>query len=130
VLLDPEGGEFCVFTSDPAVTTPRHVELNIDTGPDAGPIASWWATVLGAKLHQDDRDFSYIDGIPGCPLRSIAFGPVPEPKTVKNRVHIDVFGDVTALVDAGATVIAELPHWTVMADPVGNEFCAFAPKRD
>ncbi len=126
VLEDPEGGEFCVFTTDPSSRTPRHAELGFDTGPDAGRIARWWAEVFGATLHHDDRGFSYIDEIPRCPLRAIAFEPVPEPKTVKNRIHFDVFGDVDALVAAGAEVLARLERWTVMADPEGNEFCVFA----
>ena len=60
----------------------------------------------------------------------ISICPVAEPKTVKNRVHLDIYArsidDLTAL---GAVV--ELPaeesgfHWTVMRDPEGNEFCAF-----
>jgi Glyoxalase-like domain len=124
-LQDPEGGELCVFTSDASTTTPRHIELNVDTGPDPVPIAQWWATAFGGELHHAD-DYSYVDAIHGCPFRSIAFGPVPEPKTVKNRIHMDVYGEVPALVAAGATVVAELPNWTVMADPEGNEFCAFA----
>lgn len=125
VLEDPEGGEFCVFTTDPVTTTPRHIELVVDTGAMAGPIAAWWAQVFGARLHHDDRGFSYVDGIPGCPFRSIAFVPVPEPKTVKNRIHMDVYGDVDELVAAGATVLDKQPRWTVMADLEGNEFCAF-----
>jgi len=127
VLQDLEGGEFCVFTSDPSNTTPRHVELNVDSGADPVPIAQWWATAFGAELHQAE-DYWYVDAIPGCPFRAIAFGPVPEPKTVKNRIHVDVYGEVPALVAAGATVVAELPSWTVMADPEGNEFCVFAPR--
>jgi len=56
---------------------------------------------------------------------------VPEPKTVKNRVHWDVFGDVDRLVEAGARVLRERGgdiSWTVMADPEGNEFCVFDPE--
>jgi len=56
--------------------------------------------------------------------------PVPEPKTVKNRIHHDVFAaDGGALVTAGATVLRpdQKVHWTVLADPDGNEFCAFPP---
>jgi len=55
---------------------------------------------------------------------------VPEPKTTKNRVHVDVTtDDLAALVAHGARVLRakgdnELP-WTVLADPDGNEFCAF-----
>ncbi len=64
---------------------------------------------------------------------------MPEGKTVKNRVHIDVTSatadvaaTVAALVDLGATVLRPQDgeiSWTVMADPEGNEFCVFAPKK-
>ena len=54
---------------------------------------------------------------------------MPEPKTVKNRVHLDVTThDVVALVAAGAVVLREPDdevRWHVLADPDGNEFCAF-----
>ena len=56
------------------------------------------------------------------------FNRVPEPKTVKNRVHIDVFGDVDDLSAWGAGLLARHERWTVMSDPEGNEFCVFAPK--
>jgi len=128
VLEDPEGGEFCVFTTDPAARSPRHVELVVDTNGSAPDIAQWWGRAFDVPVLHDERGFSYVDDIPGCPFKSIAFVPVPEPKTVKNRIHIDVFGVVDDLVAAGAKVLAELEHWTVMADPEGNEFCAFAPR--
>ncbi len=56
--------------------------------------------------------------------------PVPEPKVVKNRMHIDVFGHVDELLANGATLV--LPKgddrdWDVLADPEGNEFCVFTP---
>lgn len=50
---------------------------------------------------------------------------VPEPKTAKNRVHIDVTGDRAALVRLGATVVADHDDHCVLTDPEGNEFCAF-----
>ena len=54
---------------------------------------------------------------------------MPEPKTAKNRIHLDVTtDDVDALVAAGATVLRAQDDeigWTVLADPHGNEFCAF-----
>ena len=56
--------------------------------------------------------------------------PVPERKTVKNRMHIDVFGRTQELLDAGATLVRARDgeiEWDVLADPEGNEFCAFAP---
>ena len=53
------------------------------------------------------------------------FLKVPEPKSAKNRIHVDVFGDVDALTRRGATVVAALDDWVVMHDPEGNEFCVF-----
>jgi hypothetical protein len=57
------------------------------------------------------------------------FAHVPEPKTAKNRVHWDVtVADLAPLVDAGATVLREPDDdidWHMLADPEGNEFCAF-----
>jgi hypothetical protein len=67
---------------------------------------------------------------PGRP--PLLFQKVPEPKIVKNRVHLDLRGDsMSAEVDRlrglGATFVAQRSlgsiTWTVMADPAGNEFC-------
>jgi hypothetical protein len=66
-----------------------------------------------------------IADIPGAPFEYLDVGTVPEPKTAKNRVHLDVVGDVAEIVAHGAIVLAEQPRWTVLADPEGNEFCAF-----
>ena len=52
---------------------------------------------------------------------------MPEPKTVKNRVHVDVYGNVDDLVARGASVKERQARWTVMADPEGNELCVFPP---
>ncbi len=58
-----------------------------------------------------------------------ALGPVPEPRTVKQRVHLDVSArDLAEVLDLGATVLRPQGgdiRWTVMADPEGNEFCVF-----
>jgi hypothetical protein len=130
-LLDPEGGELCAFVRQGEITQ-RLYEIGVDTGDSAEAahrIAAWWGEVLGAKLVDDERGFSWIEEIPGAPFESIDFAPVPEPKTVKNRLHLDVTGNVDDLVAAGATVLRAQDdeiQWTVMADPDGNEFCAFA----
>jgi hypothetical protein len=56
---------------------------------------------------------------------------VPEPKTVKNRMHVDVRlrdeAHLEELLRLGATVISEHGGWRVLADPEGNEFCASGP---
>ncbi len=59
------------------------------------------------------------------PAHTVWLAEVPEPKTVKNRMHLDVVGDAAQIVARGATVVAEQPRWTVLADPEGNEFCVF-----
>jgi len=130
LMADPEGGEFCAFVREGEISQ-RLYEIGIDTADSAEAahrIAAWWAEVLGARL-VDDRGYSYVDRVPGAPYDSLDFAPVPEPKTVKNRIHLDVTtADVDDLVAAGATILRAKDDeigWTVMADPDGNEFCAF-----
>ncbi len=56
----------------------------------------------------------------------LSFRPQQRSKTLKNRVHLDVYTrDVTALLDCGARILAEHSGWTTLADVEGNEFCAF-----
>jgi hypothetical protein len=134
VMADPEGGEFCAFVREGELER-RLYEIVVDcASSDAAwhRTASWWAEVLGGDLvsgEQDGEPYSAVDNVPQAPFESIVFGPVPEPKTAKNRVHLDVLtDDMGALVAAGATVLRaadEQIRWTVMADPDGNEFCAF-----
>jgi hypothetical protein len=131
-LADPEGQELCVFVRAAPIAR-RPYELGWDTaeGGQAGhDLAAWWAEVLGARAADHEHGFSYVDQIPGCPWESFDFDGVPEPKTVKNRVHIDVTtDDLDALVAHGATVLRPKGdgglRWTVLTDPDGNEFCAF-----
>ena len=133
VMADPEGGELCAFVRE-GVIEQRIYEIGFDVTGGASEChdqATWWATALGATVVDDEgHGYSYIESIPGAPFESIDFVPVPEPKTVKNRIHLDVTGRVEDLVAAGATVLRaqdDTIGWTVMADPQGNEFCAFAP---
>lgn len=130
VLTDPEGGEFCAFVREPdALTDYRLYELVINS-VDPKAIATWWSTVLGAEHGgHEDGQWWWLEEVPGMPFEGWSFVRVPEPKTVKNRIHWDVtVAAIDDLVRAGATILrppdAEI-HWTVMADPEGNEFCAF-----
>lgn len=128
VMKDVEGGELCVFGTR-AGKPAGLMEIVVDT-PDAARICAWWAGVLGAEAHDHEDGYSYVEPVPGAPFESLVFVPVPEPKTVKNRIHIDVTTpDVELLIDAGATLLRardEEIRWSVLADPDGNEFCAFA----
>lgn len=130
VLADPEGGEYCAFLRDEPPPDRLH-GLVVDC---ADPVAqaTWWAAVFGAAAEHDRRGFSAVTGIPGMPIASLDFVPVPEPKTVKNRIHWDLaVADPGALLDAGA-ILLRAPggdvSWHVLADPEGNEFCAFTDR--
>ncbi len=130
VMKDPEGGELCVFGTRPQAR-PGLMEIVVDTRDvdRAKTITAWWAEVLGGRAVDDEQGFSYVEEIPDAPFESLVFQPVPEPKSVKNRIHIDVTTpDPEALTAKGATVVRPQDDeiaWTVMADPDGNEFCAF-----
>jgi catechol 2,3-dioxygenase-like lactoylglutathione lyase family enzyme len=124
-MADPEGGEFCAFVRE---TPPEYrlYEIGLDAA-DPRAVGRWWAELLGARFVDEGKDFVWVADIPGAPFETLDVAPVPEPKTAKNRVHLDVVGDVAEIVARGATVLAEQPRWTVLADPEGNEFCAFPP---
>jgi len=117
----------------------RFRDLCLDAN-DPVLVGGFWAAVLGREA----EDAGQGDGASrDVLLRAVADGGpdlyvngVPEPKTVKDRLHLDVTltpgREVTDLLALGATVLTE-PHedpWWVLADPEGNEFCAFAPDSD
>jgi hypothetical protein len=127
VMKDVEGGELCVFGTREGKPAGL-MEIVVDTA-DPQRIAAWWAGVLGVEHKDHDDGYSYLEDVPEAPFGWLVFVPVPEPKTVKNRIHIDVTTpDVQRLVDAGAQLLRAQDDeigWSVLADPDGNEFCAF-----
>jgi hypothetical protein len=131
VLRDPEGGELCVFERD---EVPRYklYEIGVDSAEPVA-MAQWWHGVLGGELgRNEDEGWAWVEQLPGVPFDSIVFNAVPEPKTVKNRIHWDVWStDLDGLFDRGATLLRgpdDDIDWHVLADPEGNEFCVFAPR--
>lgn len=128
IVRDPEGGELCVFERN-EVPDYRLYEIVVDSA-EPERIATWWADVLGGSVgHEDGTPWWWVEQVPAMPFESLVFPPVPEPKIVKNRVHWDVWADPQLLVGDGASVVRERDDeigWTVLADPEGNEFCAFA----
>ncbi|MFE9622239.1 VOC family protein [Streptomyces sp. NPDC006527] len=107
----------------------RHVTID---SSDAYALASWWAKVLGQPVHEDDEPGDEDALIEGAGL---LFVTVPEVKTVKNRVHLDLQPqdrtreeEVERLLALGATLVDDRRNsdgtgWAVLADPEGNEFC-------
>jgi hypothetical protein len=103
------------------------VEICIDCA-DPARLNAFWQHVLGYV--QDPAEIrQLLDPAGSGP--SLWFQRVPEPKTVKNRVHIDGYvADRDAavrrrdeLVALGGVAVAEFDTFIVMGDPEGNEFC-------
>jgi hypothetical protein len=131
VMADPEGGEFCVHLRD----NPPSYRLACLIVDSADPEAQgrWWSQAYGAPV-EHHQGYSTISDIPGMPIMTMDFASVPEPKTAKNRVHWDIaVPDLQPLIDAGATLLRpadENVRWHLLADPEGNEFCAFVQPDD
>lgn len=98
-------------------------------------LGRWWCDALGWVVVEDDPEEFEIrpaaDRLPG-----LLFARVADPKTVKNRLHIDLRPDdrdaeVTRLVALGARpmdVGQGEQSWVVLADPEGNEFCVLSSR--
>jgi hypothetical protein len=98
-------------------------------------LAEFWSRILGGEARERDFDWAYLDA-PGW--TRLAFQRVPERKTVKNRLHLDV--EVTDIAAAtvqaealGARRIGEIHvdsagSFQVLLDPEGNEWCVVRPE--
>ena len=98
-------------------------------------LAEFWSGAIGRPVDHEgemaaSEFFARIPGGDGDPM--IMFIQVPECKTAKNRVHLDMnaadrAAEVERLVGLGATVAHDKDEygmvWTTLADPEGNEFC-------
>jgi hypothetical protein len=135
------------------------VQIVIDSADPHG-LADWWAEVLGWQVEPQDEAFirrmvesgaateadttthrGALVWSSGAAITSpdphrprVLFQRVPEPKTVKNRVHLDVHvgagrreDEVARLLGIGATELHRASQgpftWVTLADPEGNEFC-------
>jgi hypothetical protein len=104
-------------------------QTNIDAR-DPSALGSWWCEALSWVVVNDAPDEFEIRPAPDR-LPGLLFVQVPEPKTIKNRLHLDFRPDdqdaeVDRLLALGATR-ADVGQgdvtWVVLADPEGNEFC-------
>jgi catechol 2,3-dioxygenase-like lactoylglutathione lyase family enzyme len=122
--------------------TTRLVQITMKARDDAA-LGRFWTAALGWPVTGDEpgvtslepTGFNYPDPSAVC----LDILPVPEPKTVKNRIHVDLATTsaahqtelVARLQDLGATPVdigqGDVP-WTVLADPEGNEFCVLEPR--
>jgi hypothetical protein len=101
-------------------------KLCIDAN-DPSRLGAFWAAVLGVTWTPDDNGDGLVSGPEPHPR--IWVNRVPEPKSAKHRVHLDVYTtDLARLETLGSRIL--LPEgdgrrWTVMADPEDGEYCAF-----
>ncbi|MFJ7591790.1 VOC family protein [Streptomyces sp. NPDC097617] len=108
---------------------------------DAYELARFWSEVTGSPLHPQDRPGGRETQVmlPEGPV--LYFNQVPEPKTIKNRIHLCLRPttsreeEVERLLALGATLVADRRQsdgagWAVLADPEGNEFCVLRGESD
>ena len=107
------------------------IGLSIDCA-DAAELAQFWADVLGRPVNpQPTAEFAAIDASQPEQGPRLAFHQVPEAKTLKNRLHLDLISSEFAaetdrLLSLGATRVNDIEQsgarWTTFRDPEGNEF--------
>lgn len=98
---------------------------------DALAVATFWAGAFDREVDGGgSREFATIGY--GGTAQAFMFLRVPEDKTAKNRMHLDLTAsdrevEVERLVGLGASRVADVAEWghkwTVLQDPEGNEFC-------
>jgi len=139
VLADPEGNELCVL--DPRERyrdAPGLAAIVLDAN-DPEQLAAFWVAATGWSVG-NRGDYGVSLHRPGDRPPDLDIIRVPDPKTVKGRLHLDVHppadGDqdteVTRLRGLGATPadVGQGPDvsWVVLADPEGNELCVLRPQ--
>jgi hypothetical protein len=100
---------------------------------DPAELARWWSRLLGGSVEVDADGDATLHTPGGL---AIDFLRVPEPKTVKNRLHLDLrSSDLAAATEQalalGATRADDVyagGRWQVLRDPEGNEFCLLRPR--
>ena len=121
----------------------RAVHIVIDAA-DPSRLAAFWAAALGWEVAADEPDEAVVEpagfDYPGAGALPLVFVPVGDPKTGKNRVHLDLAttstehqaAEIARLLALGASRAdigqGEVP-WEVLADPEGNEFCVLEPRK-
>ncbi|MFE1948987.1 VOC family protein [Streptomyces sp. NPDC059524] len=126
--------------------TSKFTELAIDCADPEG-LAGFWCLVLGYVVQGREEGLVTIGSPevpegkerPGPVPPTLTFARVPEGKSVKNRLHIDVnptdtdqAGEVARLLALGARHAdvgqGDDVGWVTLHDPEGNEFCVLATR--
>ncbi len=105
---------------------------------DLAGLAGFWAEALGWRV-LSAREREVVIGADDTAPVGICFMPSPDPKTVKNRVHLDLTtsaadrdDEIARLLRLGARRVdigqTGDESWLVLEDPEGNELCVVRPK--
>ena len=106
--------------------------LSVDC-TDAEAVARFWAAALGREVAENptEENAVVLAGADPASGPRLAFHRVPEPKKVKNRLHLDLIttdfnAERTRLIELGASKVRDVDagdaRWTTLADVEGNEF--------
>src|SRR5438270_8051165 len=107
---------------------------------DCGRMAEFWSAALQwPVIGKEDRSEARWVQLAEDTRFGLDFVPNDEPKTVKNRVHLDlwvesaeeqqhVVDELLGLGGSHADIGQRDVPWTVLADPEGNEFCVLTPR--
>jgi predicted enzyme related to lactoylglutathione lyase len=114
-------------------------EVIIDCN-DPRRVAEFWGAVLGWDAQENDSVFWMSESGAPFPDLVLVFVTVPESKTVKNRLHLDVSpigcdrDEEVARLEALGAMRVDVgqgeQRWVVLADPEGNEFCELGRRAD
>ncbi len=129
-----DAGRHAAHTGD----TPVRLHHVVIDAHDLPGLARFWTQALGWKVLSERENEIVIGNDENAPL-GICFMPVTDPKTVKNRVHLDLTSgaadrdqEIDRLLALGARRAdigqTGAESWTVLADPEGSEFCIVRPK--
>ena len=103
-------------------------------GADTFALAGFWSALMGTEIDEVANDGHYIDLRATDRIPVLRFQRVPERKTLKNRLHLDIevedlSGSIARVRELGGSIVRNVRteygwDYAVLADPEGNEFCA------
>jgi predicted enzyme related to lactoylglutathione lyase len=146
------GTDLAAITGRPWPIDPAHAALSVDVSPkecfmpttatisltldcaDPGQLSAFWASALGYAQLATVDNFVVLGPPAEVPGPKLALQGVPEGRSPKNRMHLDIWVDdieaeAARLEALGATRLRDEPfaehglQWIQLADPEGNEFC-------
>ncbi len=122
---------------------PTHLHSVVLDTRDPSLAARWWSAAVGWPVTYEEPDEAIVEPVDELEdaVPALVFVPVPEGKSVKNRVHLDLASaspdeqqaTIERLKAIGATTVdigQGDVSWEVLADPDGNELCVLAENTD